>query len=264
MRNKVLFFTLIFTILFTVNTLTQSATLNQKPKLDCNAMVSKAIKAFQEKDVITLCKLNGMEYNEQTEAEFKQQMKALEENGMFYFILEQLKLFPKIGEIPDWISDVLFEFNYLTGNSEIEFEVQFTFKDGTWLITQLAPDLREELQEERKATILGYSSPLPPEGQKTIDAGINEILNRLISDIKNKDWDSISKYSNVNIIEIDDYPEKFIDLLSQFPSIGPVPAPCIKIKINLEGTYQDEDVRIKTQFGWPDNKLFIQRLSIIE
>jgi len=58
-------------------------------------------------------------------------------------------------------------------------------------------------------------------------------------------------------ILLNDDREKALKLLSQFPSIGPIPAPAKSVCLGLKGTLDGKEAEVEIGFQWPNNKLKI-------
>jgi hypothetical protein len=227
------------------------------PKLECKKIALKMAKAFEERDVKTLSELSGQEASEEEIEQFKQQMNAMDEQGMLAPIIERMRNYPDIREIPDWADHVTIEYKYVDGDRQVEFESEFILKDGAWLVGQFAPDDRGDFESE-KDWILENSLPAPSAGQKTIDAGFNEVINRVLTAIKEGDDGTLSELTPLRVNEIQGDKETYIQLLSQFPKIGPVPAPLIEFDIKLES----EDSELTVKFECPENMLKIVELEV--
>ena len=227
------------------------------PKLECKQIALKMAKAFEERDVKTLSELSGQEASEEEIEQFKQQINAMDEQGMLAPIIERMRNYPEIGEIPDWADHVTIEYKYVDGDRQVEFESEFILKDGVWLVGQFAPDDRGDFESE-KDWILENSLPAPSAGQKTIDAGFNEVINRVLTAIKEGDDGTLSELTPLRVNEIQGDKETYIQLLSQFPKIGPVPAPLIEFDIKLES----EDSELTVKFECPENMLKIVELEV--
>jgi hypothetical protein len=91
-----------------------------------------------------------------------------------------------------------------------------------------------------------------------IDAGFNEFITKVLAAIKEGDDGTLSDLTPLHISEIQGDKEKYIQLLSQFPKIGPVPAPLIEFDIKLES----EDSELSVKFECPENKLKIVQLDV--
>jgi hypothetical protein len=227
------------------------------PKLECKKMALKMAKAFEERDMKILSELSGQEPSDEEIEQFKQQMDAMDEQGMLAPMLERMRHFPEIGDIPDWADHVTIEYRYVDGDRQIEFESEFILTDNSWQLNQFAPDDRGDFESE-KDWIQENSLPVSPGGQKTIDAGFNEVINRVITAINEGDDGTLSELTPLRINEIQGEKEKYIQLLSQFPKIGPIPSPLIEFDIKLAS----EDSELTVKFECPENKLKIVELEV--
>lgn len=269
MRKMTLIFIMMGVITFTVPSNIMSCSEPPKPKLDCNKMVSELIKAVEDQDFKKICLLRGKEYTEKKENWFNEEVDELYEKwgGQASFI-EKLHLIPEIGELPEWVTWANFEFQYIEGNNRIELNAAFVLKNDNWIIDQYYDlDLSsDDLSEKDKRRISeGKISPSPAEGEKTLDVGLNEIIQRLVSDYREKNWDSITKYTRYNkhnISRLKKKGEKFGELLSQFPLIGPIPAPAIWVGVDLKGTLEGKKIDIGIKFEWEENKLIIEYIGV--
>ena len=245
-------------VFFMVFTVSSIAAAGQKaPKLECKKIALKMAKAFEERDVKTLSELSGEEASDEEIEQFKQQLDAMDEQGMLAPMLERMRNFPEIGEIPGWADHVTIEYKYVDGDRQIEFESEFILKDDSWQLNQFAPDDRGDFEGE-KEWILENSLPAPPDDRKIIDAGFNEAIRRVITAIKEEDDETLSDLTPLHISEIKGEKEKYIKLLSQFPKIGPIPAPLMEFDIKLES----EDTELTVKFECPENKLKIVELEV--
>jgi hypothetical protein len=234
-----------------------------RPKLDCQKMALDYAKAIENLDYRTIVRLRGEPYSKEAESEAKEQAKSPEFKKLIAPLIEALSLFPKVGEIPDWVTEVKAEYEYIKGNDLIEMHGEFVFRDGNWVIQDLEPRGGESLDEEKKAQYAGELSPAPPEGQKTIDAGLNEPIAKLISAVQQKSWDGV-KETGVHPGDCGLHPsdppakrESVLKLLSQFPSIGPIPAPAKSLRLGLAGTLNGKEAEVDIGFQWPNNQLKI-------
>jgi len=243
---------------FMVMAVSNIAVAGQKPpKLECRKMALQMAKAFDKRDISILQELSGQEASDEEAEQFKQEMDAMDEQGVLAPMIERMRNFPEIGEIPDWVTHVTIEYRYVDGERQIEFESEFIFKDGAWKVDLFSPNESGDFESE-KDWILKNSIPAPPEGQTTIDAGFNEVINRIVSAIKEEDDETLSELTPLRIHEIQGEKEKYIQLLSQFPTVGPIPAPLLEFEITLEG----EDAEITVDFECPENKLKIVKLAV--
>ena len=226
------------------------------PKLDCQEMALAYVKAFENLDYRSLAQLMGMEYSEEEESQFKQQFENPEMKAQLDSILEIMRLFPKIGEIPDWVTEVSLEYEYVEGNNLIEMHGEFVLSGDGWIIQDLEPRGGENLDE-----------PAPSEGNKTFDAGLNELIAKLFSSVEEKSWDGVEETGahpddcGLHPSDPPEERERALKLLSQFPSIGPIPAPAKMFSLGLKGTLDSNEAGIEIVFRWVDNKLEIANVS---
>jgi len=234
-----------------------------RPELDCQKMVLEYVKAIENFDYRTLARLTGQQYSEELESEAKKELESPEAKEQFAPLLEMLRLFPKIGEIPDWVTNVEIEYEYIENHNLIEMEAKFAFTEDTWIIEDLEPRGDNTLDEEEKKKYATKLSPAPPVGQKTVDAGLNELVAKLISAIKQKSWDDAEEtgvHPDSCGLHPSDPPEerkKALERLSQLPSIGVIPAPATRVQLILKGTIDSEEAEVEIEFHWPDDKLEI-------
>jgi hypothetical protein len=238
-----------------------------RPKLDCQKMVFEYINALENFDIRTLARLTGQQYSEELESQAKKELESPEAKEQLAPLLEMLRLFPKIGEIPDWVTEVVLEYEYIEGDDLIEMQGEFVFTDDNWIIQDLEPRGEESLDEEEKKNYATKLSPAPPKGQNTVDAGLNELVAKLISAIKQKSWDDAEEtgvHPDSCGLHPSDSPEereKALERLSQLPSIGAIPAPATRVQLILKGTIDSEESGVEIEFHWPDNKLGILYVS---
>jgi len=243
------------------------AEAQSRPKLDCQNMALEYAKAFESFNYRAIIRLTGQPYSKEEETKYLELQKSPETKEIFATIIEMIRLFPKIGEIPDWVTEVKAEYEYIRGNDLIEMHGEYVFKEGNWIIQDLEPRGGENLDEERKAQLAGELSPAPPEGQKAIDAAFSEPLAKLISAVEQKSWDGVME-TGVHPGDCGLHPEdppqereKALKLLAQFPSIGPIPAPAKSFRLGLKGTLDGEETEADIGFNWPGNKLKLSFVS---
>lgn len=234
-----------------------------RPKLDCQKMALDYVKAFETSDFGTLFRLKGEPYSKEAESAAKKELGSPEAKKLLAPFLEIIRLFPKIGEIPDWVTEVKIEYQYVEGSDLIEMHGDFAFSGDNWIIQDLEPRGGETFDEEKKAQYAGELSPAPPAGEKTLDAGFSEPITMLISAVQQKSRDGVKEagahFGDVGLHSSDppEKREKVLKLLSQFPSIGPIPAPAKSFRLGLSGTLDDNDSEAEIGFQWPGNKLKI-------
>ena len=178
--------------------------------------------------------------------------------------LEKFDLFPEIGELPEWLTEVRFRFQYIEGSYTIELEPEFDLEENTWIIESIDLGLSQGKLDwiDKRSISRGEISPSPPEGKKILDVGLNEIIKKFISDFNEKDWDSIKQYTPMfkdpeKMSELKKKGKKYGELLSQFPTIGPIPAPAVCVFVELEGELEDERIGIEVEFEWEENNTLI-------
>lgn len=270
MNKMTLIFITIWGLAFAYPSNAKSFSEPPMPKLNCNKMVSDFIKAIKEQDFESYCRLLGKESTEYRKSKFKREVDGLEGEGSLPYILDKLNLFPEIGELPEWTTVAIFEFDYLEGNKRNILKASFELKDNTWIIEQIRPNLGvfmpDELDEKKIKRMSGRLSPPPLEGEKTLDAGLTEIMKKFVSDFSEKNWDSIKNYTMykyTNLMEaLKKEGKEFGEVLSQFPSIGPIPAPAYGVEVLLKGKAESKEVKIDIRFKWEDNTLGIPYIKI--
>jgi len=241
---------------------------NQKqspPKLNCQKMVFEYINALENKDYQTFCQLTGKEYSKEDESDFKTQLDALEAEGKLAPFFAQVRLFPEIGELPDWVTEVDINCYYIEGNKEIALEADFTFNEGVWIISPPEPFKEKEIEKE---DIVDSISQSPPEGQKTLDLGLNELKKNFILALKKKDWDAVDQYIHYFTTLPEEKENHFIklseqiELLEQIPSIGAVPAPARRVFLQIMGILEGKSIGARIVFHWDENKLIIYECNV--
>lgn len=263
MKKMTLIFIMIWALTFTFPSKAKSFSEPPKPKLDCNQMVSELIKAIEDRDYKKICILIGEECTEKNEKIFNNWVFELSYDESLVNYLDRLRLFPEIGELPEWITYAEFQIRYLEGNREIELELEFVLKNDTWIIDDYARlASRRTLDEDKIKFRSDKISPPPPEGERTLDAGLTEIVKKFVSDFKEKNWESIKQLSPIyassyNWSKLKKKGEKFGELLSQFPSIGTIPAPAYTVDVRLDGRVEGSEVNISVDFKWVDQTLNI-------
>lgn len=268
MKKMTLIFIMIWVMTLTFPSNAKSFSEPPKPKLDCHKMVSEMIKAIEARDIKKICPLIGREYTEDAENSLNKRIDVL--YARWPSFVEELHLFPEIGELPEWITEVRFGFEYIEGNYRIELRPQFELENDTWIIETIDLGLHWRRLEwtDRRIMSRGEISPPPPEGKKTLDVGLNEIIQKFVSDFTEKNWESIKQYTPIfkdpnRMSELKKKGKEFGELLSQFPSIGPIPAPAIDVMVRLEGTLEGEGVGIEVRFEWKENNtLIIDAMSV--
>jgi hypothetical protein len=234
-----------------------------RPKLDCQKMALDYAKAFENFDYGTMVRLQGQPYSKDEESKLKELQKDPEAKKIFALLAEAFRLFPKIEEIPDWVTEVNTEYQYVQGNDLIEMHGEFVFKDGNWIIQDLEPRGGETLDEAKKAQYAGELSPAPLEGQKTLDIDFSWLIAALSSAVQQKSRDAVSATGafpgdvGLNSSDPPAKRERVLKMLSQFPSIGPIPAPAKELRLELAGTLDGKEARVDIGFRWPGNQLKI-------
>jgi hypothetical protein len=263
MRNKIGIFSAVGLMTIVISLHPWPCKGQSHPKLDCQKMASAYVKAFETVDYRALTQLRGMEYSQQDESEFKKQFENPEIKEQFNHFIETIKLFPKIGEVPDWVTEVVLEYEYIEGDDLIEMHGEFVFTGENWIIQDLEPRGGENLDEEKKKEYAAEISPSPLEGQRTLDMGLNELIAKLKSAVKEKSWDGV-KETGAHPSDCGLHPsdppgqsERALKLLSKFPSIGPIPAPAKSLSLRLKGTLDSKEAEAEVGFHWPDNRLEI-------
>lgn len=263
MRNKIGIFLAVGLMTIVISLHPWPCEGQSRPKLDCQKMVLECVKAYENFDIRTLARLTGQQYSEELESEAKNELESPEAKEQLAPLLEMLRLFPKIGEIPDWVTEVEVEYEYLKSDILNEMKGKFVFTEDNWIVEDLEPRGGENLDEEEKKKHAAKLSPAPPVGQKTVDAGLNELVAKLVSAIKEKSWDH-AKETGIHPdscgLHPSDPPEEremALERLSQLPSIGAIPAPATRVQLILKGTINSEEAEVEIEFHWPDNKLEI-------
>lgn len=261
MRKMILIFIMMGVMTFTFPLNVKSYSESSKPKLDCHKMVSKLIKAIEARDIKTICSLAGSEYPENAE-HLNKRIDDLYTRWPSF--VEELYLFPEIGELPEWLTFIRFGFVYIKDNYEIRLRPEFNLKDDAWIITDIDLGFNKSKLKwtARRSISRSEISPPPPEGKKTLDAGLNDIMKKLVSDFKEKNWDSIKQYAPIfndpkRMSELKTKGKKFGELLSQFPTIGPIPAPAMSVRVRMKGKLGGESVRVEVRFRWKENNTLI-------
>ena len=263
MRNKISIFSVVGLMAIALSVYPLSSEGQSRPKLDCQKMVLECVKAYENFDIRTLARLTGQKYSEESDSEAKNELESPEAKEQLAPLLEMLRLFPKIGDIPDWATEVEVEYEYLKSDILNEMKGKFVFTEDNWIIEDLEPRGGESLDEEEKKKYATKLSPTPPVGQKTIDAGLKELVAKLVSAVKEKSWDH-AKETGIHPSECGLHPsdppelrEKALERLSQLPSIGAIPAPATRVQLILKGTINSKEAEVEIEFHWPDNKLEI-------
>jgi hypothetical protein len=238
-----------------------------RPKLDCQKMALDYAQALENLDYQTVVRLTGQQFSKEDEAQAKEMQKSPEAKAQLKAqlapVLEAIRTFPKIEEIPDWVTEVKVEYQYIQGNELIEMHGEFVFKEGNWIIQDLEPRGGETLNEQTKAQYAGEISPAPPEGQKTLDAGFGGLITKLISAVQQKSWNGVSETGafpgdvGLNSSDPPERREKVLKLLPQFPSIGSIPAPAKSFRLGLTGSLSGKESEAEIGFQWPGNTLKI-------
>jgi hypothetical protein len=232
-----------------------------RPKLDCQGLALDYAKALENVDYKAIVRLRGQPYSEKQESEAKQQLANPEVKKLFASIIEMIRLFPKIGEIPDWVTEVKTEYQYVQNNDVIEMHGEFVLREADWIIQDLEPRGGETLTEETKAQYAAELSPSPLEGEKSIDAGFGALIAKLIAAVQQKSWNGVMEtgaHPGDCGLDSSDPPEereKVLKFLSQLPSVGPIPAPARSFRLGLKGTLDARETEIEIGFKWLNNDL---------
>jgi len=268
MKRIILSFIMIGVMTFTYPSNAKSYSDPPKAKLDCHKMVSELIKAIEARDIKKICSLIGREYDEGAENSLNKRIDDLYIRWPSF--VEELNLFPEIGELPEWLTFVRFGFEYIEGNYTINLSPEFDLEDDTWIIETLDLGFKKSSLEwtGRRSISRGEISPPPPEGKKTLDVGLNEIMKKFVSDFKEENWDSITQYAPIfkdpkRMSELKKKEKKFGELLSQFPTIGSIPAPATDVRVRMKGRLEGESVRVEVRFRWEENNtLMINAITV--
>lgn len=269
MKKMTLIFIMILVMILTFPSNAKSYSEPPKPKLDINKMVLDLIKAIENRDYELYRSL--FVYPEK-ESRFNELLDEREAEGYQDYSPDKLRIFPKIGELPEWITFAIFEFHFIEDDNKVELSAFFILKDNTWLIRNIEPDIFTEEPDKLSKSVIkkisrGHISPPPPDGERTLDAGLNEIMQKFVSDFTEKNWESIKEYTPqfknpYKLSFLKKKEKKFGELLSQFPLIGPIPAPAMKVRVSLKGTLEGKEIDMKVSFEWEENALRIYVLNV--
>ena len=239
-----------------------------RPKLDCQKMALDYAQAYESIDLQAIARLRGKPFSKEEESEANEQLSNPEVKKILASVIEMIRSFPKLGEIPDWATQVSVEYQYIRGNDLIEMHGDFAFRDGNWIVDQVEPRGGETLDEAKKAQYAAEISPAPLEGQKTLDAGFNELIAKLISAVQEKNSNGLVElglYFDDCGLGSNDPPEErkqVLKLLPQFPSIGPIPAPAKSFRLDLIGTLDGKETEMEIEFKWLKNNLKLSFVKI--
>jgi len=237
---------------------------DKTPKLECKKLALMLAKAFEERDAKTLSELTGELASEEEVAQFKAQMDMADEQGLLAPWLEGMRAFPEISDMPDWVTHATIEYEYFDGKQAVEFDAEFLVVDGSWQVKQFTPDGRGEfVSEGDKERFLNNSLPAA-EGQNTVDPGINDVIAKLAKALMEDDRKTFKALTGFKgVSEYWDNKARNVQLLSEFPKIGPMPAPLHSLKIELEEAADDEETSISVEFRWREKKLDFGYLELI-
>lgn len=242
-------------IIFVLPSYAETKDDQKRPRLDCNKMVLDMIKSIEDRDFELYCRLFGREYSEERKIKFYKSFEKERAKEYFPFLLDNLRLFPKIEEIPEWTTCAKFYYEYVRGNMEIQTTALFVLKDDTWICIEFEPE-SYPLDEGKKTRVSRYISSPPAQGERTLDVGLNDIINKFLSDLEEDNLASIKQYTPYSYSDLKKKKSRrFRELLSQFPSIGPIPAPAKKFGVLLRGTSESRRVIIDVEFIWVYNSL---------
>jgi len=270
MRNKFVEFLVVLlggAVMLAVAVFSLPAVLGEgqeRPKLDCQKMALDYAQALESLDVRTLFLLKGVPYSREAEAAAKKELGSPEARKLLAPIIGMIRLFPKINAFPDWVTEVNVEYKYIEGNELIEMQGDFVLSGDRWLIQELEPRESETLDEAKRAEYARELSPAPPEGQKTLEARFDFLVAVLNSAVQQKSWNAVKATGALPGdcgLHSSDPPakrEKILKMLSQFPSIGAIPAPAKSFRLALKGTLDGQDSLAEIGFHWPGNQLRIE------
>jgi hypothetical protein len=104
----------------------------ERPKLDCQKMALDYAQALESLDVRTLFFLKGVPYSREAEAAAKKELGSPEAKKLLAPIIGMIRLFPKIDALPDWVTEVNVEYQYIEGNELIEMQGDFVLSGDRW------------------------------------------------------------------------------------------------------------------------------------
>ena len=231
-------------------------------KLDCKKMVTEVLEAVKNRDFETYYRLSAQDLSQEEKAEFEKVFDQLEQSGELAAILNRMELFPEIGEIPSWVTWILYQNDYLEDNAKIKLEAEFSLKKDVWALKDFSAEKEKELTDQEKKELAEWLSPTAPEGEKTIDAGLNELMTKFNFALKNKDWETVRAYcefwedsSDEEIAEqLSTMQEctggKLFEILDRFPTIGAITTPADKVALHFRGNLEGKEVYLVVFFGW--------------
>ncbi len=248
----------------------------QPPTLECRKLVLEAATAVETGDLTAISRLSGEKLTPEEEAEFKKDYEEQKQSGELKKMLDRLRLFPEIGQIPSWVRNVEFECWYIEGNNVVKLKVGIEYQDelNSCVITALDADDIGSIDEEEKEQELALYSPAPPEGQKTLDAGLSALVAKFVAALKSNDMKALRECGGEFVDESDEElatevktlhegaDGKLIELLSQFPTIGAIPAPASRIEMAMSGTLDGKEVQVGFEFAWEDKKTVISDVDV--
>ncbi|GEM_PF-2410013 len=264
MRNKFVEFLVVFLAAVVISLPTVPGEGQERPKLDCQKMALDYSRALESLDLRTLFLLKGEPYSKEAEAAAKKELGSPEAKKLLAPIIGMIRLFPKIDALPDWVTEVNVEYQYVEGNDLIEMHGDFVLRGDRWVIQDLEPRGGETLDEAKRAEYAGELSPAPPEGQKTLEERFEWLVAVLNFAVQQKNQNAVNATGALPGdcgLHSSDPPakrEKIIKMLSQFPSIGPIPAPAKSFRLVLKGTLDGQDSLADIGFYWPGNQLKIK------
>ncbi len=238
-------------------------------KLDCKKMVTEVLEAVKNRDFETYYRLSGQDLSQEEKAEFEKVIDQIEKSGELAAIINRMELFPEIGEIPSWVTWVLYQNDYLEDNTKIDLEAEFTLKKDVWALRDFRAEKEKELADQEMEELAEWLSPTAPEGKKTIDAGLNDLMKKFNSALKNKDWDAVRGYcefwedsSDEEIAEqLSKMQEctggKLFEILDRFPTIGSIIVPTDRVALHFRGNLEGKEVYLVVSYGWHNGKATI-------
>jgi len=199
----------------------------ERPKLDCQKMALDYAQALESLDVRTLFFLKGVPYSREAEAAAKKELGSPEAKKLLAPIIGMIRLFPKIDALPDWVTEVNVEYQYIEGNELIEMQGTLSSAGIAGVIQDLEPRGGETLDEAKRAEYADELSPAPPEGQKTLEPRFDILVAVLNSAVQQKNRTAVSATDALPGdcgLHSSDPPTKWgkiIKMLSQLPSMVP-------------------------------------------
>ncbi len=185
-----------------------------------------------------------------------------------------LRLFPEVGDVPDWADYVGLKIKYLDGKKEMKIELEVELKENKWVIDDFDVRDRGELSPEKLDKAPAKSSKSSAEGKTTIDAGLTELLKNFLGALKSGDWNTVrhlcpdwEKKGDKELAEEVEKAQKeaggkYFELASQVPSIGAIPAPALTLEFAMVGKFEWKETSVSVDIEFSSGAAVVDAVVV--